>query len=637
MKTKKRVLPALVLSLFATFAAPPATSATFSNVYVFGDSLSDAGYFRPFFQALTAQGFPAALVPILGSYTTNPGPVWSELVAEFYGVTPNPSNVGDGTIFAQGGARVVAVPGVNTPPGQPQRPISVQIDEFLARTGGTADPNALYTVWAGANDVFFNLGALQGGAIDAATLQTNVLAAAQAEIAQIRRLRDAGAQYIAVFGLPNIGLTPAFRGTPNSQSVTLLSAGYNTTLFTGLQGQGIRVIPVDTFSLFNQIIANPGAFGFTNTTTPACGAFPPFTTAQTANSLFCYTGTLTAPGADQTHVFADSVHPTTASHRIIAQFVESLIEGPSQYGLLAESAVRVRASHVRTIGENVKSRQEEVGRLGVFFGADSSDYDIESSPGVTGVGNRMRSGTVGISMRASETVTLGIAYGNARSKGTFGMSAGNFYLKEETWSVFGHMRWGGFYGTGVLSLADLSYGDMHRNVTLGAAHLTTTAATEGSNSSAYFAAGYDFPLGRFLIGPTVSVLAQNVDVNGFDESGGGAVALRMYGQKRKSEVWSVGARASMDFGNWTPWLRVTADKERRDDLRNVSATPLSMIAIAPVYDVPTYVGDTSYMTTSVGINGLIVPNVALSLAYYNVSGRSGTKEDGFSGMVSIRF
>jgi hypothetical protein len=118
-----------------------------------------------------------------------------------------------------------------------KRPISVQIDEFLARTGGTADPNALYTVWAGANDVFFNLGALQGGAIDAATLQTNVLAAAQAEIAQIRRLRDAGAQYIAVFGLPNIGLTPAFRGTPNSQSVTA-TAG-NVIKWVPLPGAGL--------------------------------------------------------------------------------------------------------------------------------------------------------------------------------------------------------------------------------------------------------------------------------------------------------------------------------------------------------------------------------------------------------------
>ena len=636
MKTRKRVLPALLLSLFAGFTAPSASSATFSNVYVFGDSLSDAGYFRPFFQGLTAQGFPPALVPILGRFTTNPGPVWSELVAQFYGVTPNPSNVEGGTIFAQGGARVSTIPGFVTPPGQPQRPVSTQIDEFLAASGGSADPNALYTVWAGANDLFVQLTAFQAGTINQAQLQGNFLAAAQSEIAQILRLRDAGAQYIAVFGLPNVGLTPSFAGSPVAGSVTALSAGYNTTLFTGLQAAGVKVIPVDTFTLFNQILANPGAFGFSNTTGTACGPFPPF--SSTSNSFFCYTGNLVAPGADQSYVFADSVHPTTAAHRVIAQFVESLIEGPSQYGLLAESALRLRQSHIRSVGDGVmKGRQEEMGKLGVFFGADSTDFDIDSGTGNTGVGNRMRSGTVGITMRASDSVTLGLAYGHSRSKGTFGMNAGNFYAKEKVISAFGHLRWGGFYGTGVLSLADLDFGDVHRRIVLGTNTSVASAGTEGSNSSAHFAAGYDFPLGRLMIGPTVSVTSQNIEVSQFDETGGGAAGLRILSQKRKSEVWSVGARASLDLGNWTPWVRVTADKERRDDVRNVSATPLSMLAINTVYDVPTYRPDTSYMTGSVGLNGLLTPNVALSVAYFTVSGRSGSKEDGVSGMVSIRF
>ena len=132
MKTKKRVLPALLLSLFASVAAPSASAAQFSNVYIFGDSLSDAGYYRGF---LAAAGVPSSLVAIMGRYTTNPGPVWSELVAQYYGFTAAPSNVSGGTNYAQGGARVTGVPGVSTPPGQAQRPISTQIDEFLVGLG----------------------------------------------------------------------------------------------------------------------------------------------------------------------------------------------------------------------------------------------------------------------------------------------------------------------------------------------------------------------------------------------------------------------------------------------------------------------------------------------------------------------
>ena len=78
MNARKRILPALIVSVFAAAAVTPAAEAVqFSRVVVFGDSLSDAGYFRPF---LTSLGLPAPVVAQLGRFTTNPGPVWSELV-----------------------------------------------------------------------------------------------------------------------------------------------------------------------------------------------------------------------------------------------------------------------------------------------------------------------------------------------------------------------------------------------------------------------------------------------------------------------------------------------------------------------------------------------------------------------------
>src|SRR5262249_7541472 len=84
-----------------------------------------------------------------------------------------------------------------------------QIDEFLARGSGAADPNALYAVWAGGNDFLQNVAAFNAGQITAAQLQANVLGAATSEIQQIGRLQAAGARYILVFGLPDIGGTPA--------------------------------------------------------------------------------------------------------------------------------------------------------------------------------------------------------------------------------------------------------------------------------------------------------------------------------------------------------------------------------------------------------------------------------------------
>ena len=131
MKTKKRILPALVFSALAAFGAAEAQAAQFSNVYVFGDSLSDAGYYRGFLRGL---GLPQSVVDGMGRFTTNPGPVWAELVAQYYGVSgPRPSNAG-GTIYAQGGARVTATPGG----ARIETPNESEVDEVLraARAAG---------------------------------------------------------------------------------------------------------------------------------------------------------------------------------------------------------------------------------------------------------------------------------------------------------------------------------------------------------------------------------------------------------------------------------------------------------------------------------------------------------------------
>ena len=635
MKTKKRLLPALVFSALTAIASPAAEAAQFSGVYVFGDSLSDAGFYRPFLLSL---GIPAALVNQLGRFTTNPDPIWAELVSQYYGITPSPSNANAGNIFAQGGARV-ADNSASTPPGAAQRPVSVQINEFLARNGGAADPNALYGIWIGANDIFQNLGALQAGAINATQLQANVLGAATAEIQQIARLQAAGARYIMVFALPDIGATPAFLGSSSAGSVTALSAGYNTTLFTGLASAGIRVIPVDVFTLFSEVRANPGAFGITNTTGIACGPFPPFTTT-TPSSQFCLPGNFTQPNANNTFAFADSVHPTGASQRVVAQLVESLIEGPTQYGFLAEAPLHARESHVRTISEGITSnRYQPIGKWQVWIAGDHSTFDVSSGIGNSGLDSTSKSLTVGGLVRTSESVTLGLGVGKARNTNSLGNDAGGFKTDEWAFSLFGDVRWGGFYGTGVVSISEIDFDGVQRNVMLGLTPRSSTAQTKGNNASAFFTAGYDLRLGRFTVGPLVSVMSQNVTVNGFDESASlGVAGLRLGSQTRKSEVWSGGVRASCNcIAGWTPWLQVTADKERRDDPRFVTATPLTMISTNSSYDIPAYMPDTSYITTSVGITGLVTQRVGLSLSYLNISGRSGVKQDAVGAMVSYRF
>ena len=633
MKMSKRILPSVLASLFLGAAATGAQAQQFSQVVVFGDSLSDAGYFRPFLGTL---GLPASLVSTLGRFTTNPGPVWSELVTQHYGLVPNPSNAG-GSIYAQGGARV-AVDSASTPPGSAQRPVSTQITEYLAARNNTADPRALFTVWAGANDFLQNFTLLQAGTITPAQLQTNVLGAVTAEIGQVGRLYQAGARNVMLFLNYDPAATPQFAAADavTRGSATQLAVGANTTALTTLAGAGLRPVVVDIFSLMNELKANPSAYGFSNSTGIACGPFPPITTS--GNAQFCYSGNLVAANADKTYIFADGIHPTTATHAIFAQFAEALIDGPYAYSLLAETPLSTRNGQIRSLNEGIaQGDRADVGNYTVFAAGDRGDFDVDSATAFAGVKSTNTSATVGVTTRVSEEVTLGAAFGMSKNGASFGGNSGGFRTLERIGSLFASYKWQGLYATAVGSIGNINFSNISRNIALGSLTRTASATTSGSNMSAALTAGWDFRIGRFTIGPTVGVTNQNVTVNNFDESNAASANLHIADQSRKSQVWSGGLRASCDIGSWTPWLRVTADKERTDSVRLVTATPLTLNATGNSYDIQAYAPDTNFVTTSVGIRGTIAQTVGVAVAYTKVSSRGGIKEDGVSAMLSMRF
>ena len=629
MKIKSRVA-ALVASVFAASASVDTQAAQFSSVVVFGDSLSDAGYYRGFLASL---GLPAAQ---MGRFSTNPGPVWSELISQYYGIAPAPSNAG-GAIYAQGGARVALTPGI-TPPGLAERPVSTQITEYLSSRSGAADPNALYTVWAGGNDFFVNQSLLQAGQITAAQFQANILAAATAEVQQTSRLFQAGARHVMVVLNYDGAMTPAALtlDAATRAGITQLTAGGNTTILAGFASAGMRPIIADLFSLFNEIRANPSAFGFTNITGVACGPFPP---ASSSSSLFCLVGQNVAPNAQNTFLFADaSGHLTTAGHRVVFQFANALIEGPYNYSLLAEAPLRTRTLHVHGVADGLKNAASaEVGRWTAFASIGEGDFDIDAASGNVGASNRNSSFAVGATIRTSPGVTLGAAYGQTKARGSFGADGGRYDIRDHNYSLFAGMRSGGFYGMLIGTLSETDYSSIRRNILIGSLLRVAEAGTSGSNVSGTVSAGYDFRLGRFTVGPTVSFTSQNVEINQFDEAGAGSSNLRIFGQKRRSEVLSAGVKASFDVRGWTPWIRVTADEEQRDDARFVTALPLTVLGTNSNYDVPAFVGDTSYTTIAGGIRGWFTPNVGLSVSYYNVSGRSGMSEQGGNATLSVKF
>jgi phospholipase/lecithinase/hemolysin len=296
----------------SAFAQQPAP--TFSQIVLFGDSLSDTGNVRDRTNSRSGGlvDYPSHIFNYSNGRFTNDSEtdpssttyagVWHEQLARtFLDLQPAGYSLGGGTNYAFGGATTnngtheeVAI---STPFGDITITVDdmgKQMDDYLA--ANTGDPNALYLVWGGGNDLRNDHSA------------ANVTATAARTTALVSRLANAGAQYIMVPNVPPLGDIPRYLSDPaTSASLNAASANYRQELNADLDSllgslalQGITptVYRLDVWTNIIRIFSDGARYGFTNTSGSAQG-----------NS---------SADPDQ-FTFWDDVHPTTAGHYQIAK------------------------------------------------------------------------------------------------------------------------------------------------------------------------------------------------------------------------------------------------------------------------------------------------------------------------------
>jgi outer membrane lipase/esterase len=590
---------AIALTLGATDA-----SAQFSNVYFFGDSLTDSGSYKP------------VLPPGTGLFTTNPGPVWSQTFARRYGFEAIPANQG-GTNYAQGGARVAGLPGVpDAPPTGAATPISQQVAQLVS--AGPLDRNALYAVWGGANDVFFQLGAAGAGVITPAEAQANIATAATDLVGQVAILDRSGARYIVVMNLPDIGRTPSGVASGQPALISGASTLFNTTLIGGLDALGAPTVRVNTYALFNELLANPASFGIVNTTTPACGATP---------SLLCTPANLVAPDAASTFMFADGVHPTSAGHAIIAQAVESMIEGPMKIGVLAEAPLGVEQATFRAIDARMFSSLDAPGAPNRFnawasYDYGHNDFDANFVSGDADVNTIAAGGDI----KLSDHLLVGGAFTFADNHGDFGAASGGYKLRETTGTAYVGYGRDSWYVGATLGAGDLDFRDVHRDFDLGALRRTESGDTSGWHLMASVLGGYWFQHADVLHGPFVRFAYQDIRVKAFAERGDDSTALTYGEQQRESFTSTLGWQVAGKVGNVRPFGRVGFVFEGHDGDRFVSA---SSVTLGGHYEVPTLKPDRDYVQYLLGASA----DFARVTGYVAASATSGRGEGNAYGVT----
>jgi outer membrane lipase/esterase len=326
------------IALAATLAACGDSDPLLKRIVVFGDSLSDMGTYQV--------GNVKALGG--GKFTVNPGPMWNEIVATEleskitvgmaggFGVAPTicPAQDNSCTNWAQGGARVTQRPGIGFAvdgSASLATPISEQIAAHLTRVGGTFDNRDVVSIQGGANDIFYQLGVLQflldnGTPLEqAATTVVTAMATAGAELAELVKaeLLANGAKQVVVWNIPDVSDTPFGKfvlDAPTRGLVSQMTLAFNSALTAGLTGATVRTI--DSKALIATWAASPNAYGFTDVEQRACSgdkiAAATGGLVTDGSSLFCTELTLLDTDTSR-FMFADGVHPTPYTHKLMAQ------------------------------------------------------------------------------------------------------------------------------------------------------------------------------------------------------------------------------------------------------------------------------------------------------------------------------
>lgn len=322
------ILACLCVSSISAFAQTPTPTATpdptFSKIIVFGDSLSDTGNVRDRTNSKSGGlvDYPSGTFNysdgrFTNSTDTDPASaqfvgVWHEQLARtFLNIPAATYSLGGGLNYAFGGAttedgtheEVAVSTSVFGDVTITIDDMGKQMDDYLA--SHAIDPNALYVVWGGGNDLRDD---------DSAASAT---AAAARATALMTRLANAGAKYIMVPNVPPVGVIPRYAAEPaRVRSLSRASAQYRdelradlTAALSNLASQGITptVYPVDAWTNTIRVMTYPERYGFTDVRNVSQG-----------NSSF---------NPDH-YLFWDDVHPTTAAHYQIAKGANDAITFP---------------------------------------------------------------------------------------------------------------------------------------------------------------------------------------------------------------------------------------------------------------------------------------------------------------------
>lgn len=608
----KRLLSPLAAACLLAIAAPQASAAAYSGMVVFGDSLSDAGQFsigtNPIrFTTQVGPGYNFAGTELYG----NTSPMFINdmlgLSSQVASTSPLRQALGqaDGDNWAVGGYTTQQIyNSITQPAGSVAGPRTR--DGYL--TGGrVVDSNTLFYVNGGGNDF------LQGLVVSIPTAQ----AAAGRLADSVQVLNNAGGRYFMVPLLVDVP-SPSTGGLFDPAQYALAQA-FNGELLRRLSLIDAEIIPLNVPLLYQEVLANPGLYGFDASQNLLATCFYSVTLTGATG---CGNATWGAAGATPDPsklIYADLVHPTTAMQKILADQGFSILSAPWEVSLLPEAAnASLRASHDQLRGQwqGDWGNWQNVGQWRGFLGGGTQHHNFDDAD-TSASGNGDSYGLhAGGSYRLDEQWRVGAAINIQQQKLELGPRDSEYSLRSYLASAFAQYHDGLVWFDGTLTAGYVDYHDLERRFSMG----ITTRTEKGDTDGYLFALGgrLGVELGvadtALKISPFISADYAHLQVNGYDEKGASSTALSYADQKRESQRLGAGVQARYQFSEATAVFgEISREKEFGDNSSDVKMELNSVRGLD--FRLKGYEPDDRLTRFSLGAQHRITPALALRGAY----------------------
>ncbi|EXF92204.1 esterase [Pseudomonas fluorescens HK44] len=622
----------LAMACAQAVAAP----APYTKFIVFGDSLNDAGQF-------TDTGGPAGATE---RFTNRVGPTYkdgngevraansTQLLGGKLGFSPDQTaastsavraseGLPDGNNWAVGGYRTDQILDsitTTSDTGERSRP------GYLPSNNFRADPNALYYLSGGGNDF------LQGRV----TSLDEANAAADRLVGSVQTLQQAGAKYIMVWLLPDIGLTPAINGSPLQAFTSQLSAQFNTELVSQLQHVNAEVIPLNIPVLLKETFANPAQFGLATDQNLTATCFSGDSCTENARY-----GINSATPDPTKLIYNDSVHPTETGQRLIADYAFSILAAPWELTLLPEMAHATLRAHQDELRNQWQSDWENWQNVGqwraiVAGGGQHLDFDDQrSAASADGNGYNLN---IGGSYRLDEAWRVGVAAGFYRQKLEAGNDNSQYKLNTYMGTAFAQYQQNRWWADAAMTAGHLDYDNLKRKFDLGVNERGEKGDTNGTVLAVTARLGYDIAQqasSPWHLSPFISADYAKVQVDGYSENGNDSTALTFGDQKRTSKRLGVGLQGKYQI---TPQTQVFGEfaheREYKDDTQDLTINLNSLPDNR--FTLQGYTPQTHLNRLNLGVSQKLTADLALR-ASYNIRKDDDFTQQGINVGVSLDF